>query len=464
MQTRCAPLFFNALLAASALAPGHARAEPAPAMQPVDALRLIEEARIEIFKKASPAVVVLEVELAPDAAETDLDAEPSKRPGKTGTVRSEGSGFIVRSDGVLLTNLHVIAQAQRVGVRFKDGRRMEARMVGSDERTDVAVLRVEASGLPELQFADSDAARVGQFVCAIGVPFGQEWSFTSGLLSGKGRSRLLAPKSPLPLYEDYLQTDAVINPGHSGGPLLDSAGRVLGMNTLIARAEHGLAFAVPSNLLQQTVAQILETGRVSRPWLGIRAETLGETSALRERLADAKSGVVVLAIEADGPAFKTDLRPADVIRAVDGKPVQSALELQRALFERKAGQTVRLDIWRQGVQKTVRIELTQLPETPQILSETERAFPPKEAAADKMGLTLKDLKGRGVRVETVLEGSRAAKLEFQPQDIITEIEGRPMRSAAECLSTLRSGTARAAEGGLLVQIERQGRRTFIVWR
>ena len=451
-------------MALAALSHGLVRAEPPAPLQPIDALNLIEQARIEIFKNASPSVVILEVELAPDAADAEPDAEPSKRLGKTDPVRSEGSGFVVRSNGVLLTNLHVVAQAQRIGVRFKDGRRMEARLLGSDERTDVAVLRVEAQGLPELQFANSDAAMVGQFVCAIGVPFGQEWSFTSGLLSGKGRSRLLSPKSPLPLYEDYLQTDAVINPGHSGGPLLDSAGRVLGMNTLIARAEHGLAFAVPSNLLQQTVNQILETGRVTRPWLGIRAETLGETSALRERLADAKSGVVVLAIEADGPAFKTDLRPADVIRAVDGKPVQSALELQRALFERQAGQTVRLDIWRQGVQKAVRIELTQLPETPQILSDTEHPLRLKDSPSDKLGVTLKEVKGRGVRVESIAEGSRAAKLEFQPQDIITEIDGRPVRSAGECLGTLRSATARAGEGGLLVQIERQGRRTFILWR
>ncbi len=464
MQIRCAQLFFYALIALAALSHGLVRAETPAPLQPIDALKLIEQARIDIFKNAAPSVVILEVELAPDAADAEPDAEPLKRPGKTDPVRSEGSGFVVRSNGVLLTNLHVVAQAKRIGVRFKDGRRMEARMLGSDERTDVAVLRVEAQGLTELQFADSDAALIGQFVCAIGVPFGQEWSFTSGLLSGKGRSRLLSPKSPLPLYEDYLQTDAVINPGHSGGPLLDSAGRVLGMNTLIARAEHGLAFAVPSNLLQQTVGQILETGRVTRPWLGIRAETLGETSALRERLADAKSGVVVLAIEADGPAFKTDLRPADVIRAVDGKPVQSALELQRALFERQAGQTVRLDIWRQGVQKAVRIELTQLPETPQILSEADHAPRSKDMPSDKLGMTLKEVKGRGVRVETVVEGSRAAKLEFLPQDIITEIEGRPVRSAGECLGTLRSAAARAGEGGLLIQIERQGRRTFILWR
>jgi len=465
MQPRCALIPFGPALAAFFLCSGLLPAAPNAALQPADVLRLVEQARINIFQIAAPSVVILEVELAQNSTEPEAENDPvPKRPAKVEPLRSEGSGFVVRSNGVLVTNLHVVAQARRIVVRFKDGRRLEARILGSDERTDIAVLQVDATNLAALPFADSDAAAVGQFVCAIGVPFGQEWSFTSGLLSGKGRSRLLAPKSLLPLYEDYLQTDAVINPGHSGGPLLDSAGHVLGMNTLIARVEHGLAFAVPSNLLQQTVAQILETGKVTRPWLGIRAETLGETVALRERLAGAQSGVVVLAIEMDGPAFKTDLRPADVIQALDGTPVNSALELQRALFERKTGQTVRIDIWRQGVRKVLKITLAQLPEAPQTIHEPERNQPTQETVPEKVGLTLKELKGRGVRVEAVAEGSQAAKADLQLQDIITEVEGRSIHTVAECMSALRTGSRRGAGTGVLIQVERMGRRTFVLWR
>jgi S1-C subfamily serine protease len=465
MQSRCALLSLYVVLAPFFLYADRLPAAPDGALQPTEVLRLIEQARIGIFQIAAPSVVILGVELAQNSieAETETDSVP-KRPTKLEPLRSEGSGFVVRSNGVLVTNLHVVAQARRIVVRFKDGRRLDARILGSDERTDIAVLQVDASNLVALPFADSDAAAVGQFVCAIGVPFGQEWSFTSGLLSGKGRSRLLAPKSLLPLYEDYLQTDAVINPGHSGGPLLDSAGHVLGMNTLIARVEHGLAFAVPSNLLQQTVAQILETGKVTRPWLGIRAETLGETVALRERLAGAQSGVVVLAIEMDGPAFKTDLRPADVIQALDGAPVNSALELQRALFERKTGQTVTADIWRQGVRKAIKITLAQLPEAPQTVVEPERNSRTQETVPDKVGLTLKELKGRGVRVEAVAEGSQAAKADLQLQDIITEVEGRSIHTVAECMSALRSGSGRGTGTGVLIQVERMGRRTFVLWR
>jgi serine protease Do len=436
-------------------------------MQPLEVLRLIEQARIQIFEKAAPSVVIVDVEVAQEGEETDLDSEGApKRSGKPEPLHSEGSGFVAKENGVILTNLHVVARAQRITVRIRDGRRFEARLIGADERTDVALLKVEASGLPELEFADSDTVAVGQFVCAIGVPFGQEWSFTSGLLSGKGRSRLLSPKSHIPLYEDYLQTDAVINPGHSGGPLLDSNGRVLGMNTLIARVEHGLAFAVPSNLLKQTMLQVLETGRVARPWLGIRAETLGETTALQERLAGAQFGVVVLAIEADGPAFKTDLRPADVIRAVDETPIRTALELQRALFERKSGQSVRLDLWRQGAQKSVRITLAQCPEAPQTLQETEGTPRSQSTASDRVGLKLKEVKGRGVLVESVAEGSQAAAAELKPKDVITEVESKAVRTVAECLSALRSATlARGTRGGgALIQVERQGRRIFVLWR
>lgn len=453
-------LFFHGL------APTVAQTDPVDSL---DTLRLLERSRIELFRRAAPSVVILEVELLQDAAEMDSDNADSNSSSKRGAksetrapVRSEGSGFIVKSHGLIATNLHVVSKARRITVRFHDGRRMDGRLLGVDERTDVAVIKVDANELPVLKFANSDEAGVGQFVYAIGVPFGQEWSFTSGMLSGKGRSRLLGPTSSLPLFEDYLQTDAVINPGHSGGPLLDSDGRVLGMNTLIARAERGLAFAVPSNLLQQTISQLLESGRVSRPWLGVRVETLGETAALQEKLGAAKEGVVVLALEADGPALKTDLRPADVIQSVDGRKVASAVDLQRELFSRKAGTQVNLGVWRQGAKKTVVIQLVEIPEAPRPVIESEKG-PPSGGAQDKLGLVLREVKGRGVRVESIAEGSLASRNDLEERDIVTEVENRPVRTVAECLSAIRVGVGRS-RGGVLLQVERQGRRTFVLWR
>jgi serine protease Do len=430
-------------------------------LTPGEVARLFEQSQTEVFEKASPAVVVLESEILSDS-EDSADAVGGETGGKK-TSRSEGSGFVVRADGVIVTNQHVVAKAHRISVRFRDGRRQDARVLGTDERTDLAVLQVQADNLPVVEFADSDVAVVGQLVYAIGIPFGQEWSFTAGMLSGKGRTRLLAPTSLLPLVEDYLQTDALINPGHSGGPLLDRQGRVLGMNTLITRTERGLAFAVPSNLLRQTVSQILSAGRVSRPWLGIRVETLGDTQVLGERLAAAGRGVVVLAVEADGPAFRTDLRPADVIQSVDGKPVASSLELQRELSGRKAGQSVRVGVWRMGNMKAVSVPLAELPPAPQLVLDSGRSQRNFVSNQERFGLKLKEIKGHGVRIESVEASSASARAGLIPEDIVTEVENRPVRTVPDCLAALRSGMARSPVG-VLVQLERQGLRTFVLLR
>lgn len=459
------PVFFGVLTLCWTVGAPVGAQEPARAglesISASEVARLLEQSQKEVFERAASAVVVLEAELLPegdDAGESPAGDTPSKKAS-----RSEGSGFVVREDGVVVTNQHVVSKAHRIVVRLRDGRRLDARVLGIDERTDLAVLQVQARQLPVLEFADSDAAAVGQFVYAIGIPFGQEWSFTSGMLSGKGRTRLLAPTSLLPLVEDYLQTDALINPGHSGGPLLDRQGRVLGMNTLITRTEKGLAFAVPSNLLRQTVSQILDAGKVSRPWLGIRVETLGDTHVLGERLAAAGRGVVVLALEADGPAFRTDLRPADVIQSVDAKPVASALDLQRALSARKAGQSVRLGIWRMGNQKTVNIPLAELPPTPQPVVDSARPQRGAVSNQERFGLKLREVKGHGVRVEGVETASASARAGLIAEDVLTEVENRPVRTVADCLAALRAGTARSP-AGVLVQLERQGLRTFVLLR
>ena len=223
-----------------------------------------------------------------------------------------------------------------------------------------------------------------------------------------------------------------------------------------------MAFAVPSNLLQQTIQQIVEAGKVSRPWLGIRAETLGDSPALKERLAGAVVGVVVLAVEADGPAFKTDLRPADVIQSLDGKPVGSALELQRHLFHLKAGQAVRVVVWRQGVSKSLLINLAELPAIPQTVVETEHRTKIAPSTHEQFGLVLKETKGRGVRVDTVVDGSIAFHADLQPQDIITEVENRPVRSPLDCLNAIRGALGKSGTGGALLQLERGGRRTFVL--
>lgn len=448
--------------------------------EPADRLRLLERGICEVYEKAAPAVVVVEVEVRKELPEIEMDPAPdgvgrrSAAGGTPGggsiasaevsaapeaTAKSEGSGFVVRDNGVILTNYHVVSKALRISVRLRDGRRLSAKVLGADERTDVAALQVDAKGLPVLAFADSASVRVGQWVGAIGAPFSQEWSFTSGMVSGKGRSRLLGPGSAVPLLEDYLQTDALISPGHSGGPLLDLDGRVIGMNTLITRMERGLAFAVPAHMLQQALGQILAQGRVSHPWLGIRVETLGDTAALAERLAGAGAGVVVIAVEPDGPGFRTDLRPADVIQKIDGVSVQSAMDLQRELFSKKVGVPVQLSLWRPAGVKTLTIQTMEVPEQTLRKPLESLVAPGKETQNDRFGLVLKDAKPRGVRVEAVEPDSVAWKAEMMVGDLITDVEGRQVRSALECHAAIRTALLKGG-GGAVLQIERQGRRTF----
>jgi serine protease Do len=216
-----------------------------------------------------------------------------------------------------------------------------------------------------VELGNSDAVRVGQLACAIGTPFHQEYSFTCGWISGKGRTNLLSSTSPTILFEDYLQTDAFINPGNSGGPLFDVEGRVIGMTTLINRFERDLAFAIPSNVLQQVSNDLIASGRVIRPWLGVRIETFSQNAALRERVPEIERGVVVDTIEANAPAYKTDLRPADIILEVDGVAISTARDLQKEVSRKKVGQILQILVWRNGMTRKILVATGELPVDPQ---------------------------------------------------------------------------------------------------
>lgn len=438
----------------------------------MQALEPREQNAIALFSRAAPAVVILEIEMRsesvrPEEITDDFTASPRRGAAPSfdaplRTVRSEGSGFIVRSDGVVMTNYHVIARAQSVTIRLMDNRRFPAEIVGSDERSDIAVVRMKSKDLPVLDFTDSDAARIGQSVYAIGVPFGQEWSFSGGILSGKNRARLLGPSSDMPLFEDYLQTDAFINAGHSGGPLLDSDGRVLGMNTLIARVERGLAFAIPSNFLKSTLEQILSERKVSRPWIGVRMETLGESAGLQQRLAGAEAGAVVLSIEPDGPAFKSELRPADVVQFVDGVRIGSSAEMQRELFSKKLGVPITLGVWRMGATKKILIAAQQFPAREEEGGQQMQKAASGENSADRLGMVLKPSKSRGVRVESVEVNSPAERCQIVAGDLITDVENKPVHSVVDCVNAINSSVGRNPSVGVLIQVERQGRRMFVL--
>jgi serine protease Do len=247
-------------------------------------------------------------------------------------VESQGSGVILRKDGYILTNQHVIDGGGQITVLLKDGTKFtNAVVVGVDDRIDVAVIKVDGKNLPAARIGDSDAVKVGQWAIAIGAPYELDYSFTVGFVSAKGRSGV-ASRAGSNAYEDYLQTDAAINPGNSGGPLCDIEGRVIGINTLIRGLNRGIGFAIPINMAMDSAEKIIKEGKVKRPWIGIGIEGVDDDKDFAELQEDVKGGVVVHEIREGTPAAKSDLQPADVIVAVDGTPVKTPRELQQQIL------------------------------------------------------------------------------------------------------------------------------------
>src|SRR3984893_3407608 len=367
-----------------------------------DVVHQLNSAFTKVFEIVAPIVVIIEVTKKNDGADTsaldDLffqgprdDTAPRRGPRSLQPIQSEGSGFIVRADGFIYTNYHVLEGADDVDVKLKDGREFKAKVVGTDEKTDIAVIKIEATNLPVVQFADSEAVRVGQFAFAIGAPFKLDYTFTYGIISGKGRSKLLATGGYA--ISDYLQTDASINPGNSGGPLCDIDGKVVGMNTLINGMNRGLGFAIPINMAKEIGAELVAGHKIMRPWLGIRIETLGDDPTIRDLFKGADKGVLVRTIEADAPAAKSDLKTFDVITQVDGTPIETDSQLQHEILKKKIGQSVQLSVWRKGQTIKVPIKTGELPNEIAQASNTLpiQPTPPSQESVGKFGLQVQEL-------------------------------------------------------------------------
>src|SRR5213082_2825739 len=453
---------------------------PAAADAGKDVVHQLNSAFTKVFEIVAPTVVIIEVTKKNEGPDTsaldDLffqgpqdESAPRRGPRSTQPIQSEGSGFIVRQDGFIYTNYHVVEGADQVDVKLKDGREFKAKVVGTDEKTDIAVIKVDATNLPVAQFADSDAVRVGQFAFAIGAPFKLDYTFTYGVISGKGRSKLIATGGYS--ISDYLQTDASINPGNSGGPLCDIDGKVIGMNTLINGLNRGLGFAIPSNLTNEIGQQLIAGHKIMRPWLGIRIESLGDNPNTRDLLKGIDKGVVVRTIEAEAPANKSDLRPFDVITKVDGTPVTTDTQLQREILKKKIGQAVKLTVWRKG--KTIEIPVTT-GELPNANTPASNEMPPPQQAqpedAGKLGLQVQDITkemaerlhlgdARGVIVTDVADNSIAAAQGIEREDVITEVDGKPVTNVRSFREALGKADPKR---GVLFYLDRQGSKTFAV--
>ena len=445
-----------------------------------DVVHQLNNAFAKVFETVAPSVVIIEISKKNEISESspldDLffqgppdENNPRRNPGALRPIQSEGSGFIVRPEGYIFTNFHVVEGADKIEVKLRDGRNFPARMVGTDEKTDIAVIKIDAKDLPVVQLGDSDAVRVGQFAFAIGAPFRLDYTFTYGVISGKGRSKLF--QSGGYSISDYLQTDASINPGNSGGPLCDIDGKVIGMNTLINGMNRGLGFAIPINMAKEIGAELVAGHKIMRPWLGIRIETLGDDPPTRDLFKGADKGVVVRTIEADAPASKSDLRPFDLITQVDGTPIESDSQLQHEILKKKIGQNVQLTVWRKGQSIKIPIKTGELPnEITRASNEPAQPIQPRKQDVGKFGLQVQELTKevaerlhvpveQGVVVTNVEDNSIAAAQDIQREDVITEVDGKPVTN----LQSFREALNKAdPKRGVLLYLDRKGTKTFAV--
>jgi serine protease Do len=428
----------------------------------------------EVAKAVKPAVVY--VNIVENANVDSGEPEFFNFPGQGIPRRREGagSGFIVTEDGYILTNNHVVGNANKINVTLSDGRRFNAEVVGSDAETDIAVIKIEAGRLPIAVLGDSESLEQGDWVLAIGSPFGLQQTLTAGIVSATGRELRESQ------YNHYIQTDASINPGNSGGPLVNMQGEVVGINTMIltggpmSQGNIGIGFSIASNTARDVFKQLVKGGRISRGYLGVSVKDLDDARARAVGL-DPKTGVWVEDVpDPNTPASKAGIQPKDVITAFNGKPVKAARELTETVAATPVGQTARVDFIRDGRAQSVTVQLVERPkninarEIPSDRGEGDsegdavqqgrlgiqgRTITPE--AIGQMGLKLKV--PTGVFVASVQPGSAAADAGLIHGDVIHGLDGAEVTSFEEFARTVKT----LKPGDYLIEVERNRRTVFL---
>jgi serine protease Do len=351
------------------------------------------------------------------------------RPRGHGAMHAQGSGFLVSSDGIVLTNAHVVDGAKEVTVKLSNHREYKAKVLGADRSSDIAVLKIDAHNLPTVRLGDSNQLSVGDYVLAIGEPFGLEETATAGIVSAKGRSL------PGDGYVPFIQTDAAVNPGNSGGPLFDANGNVVGINAQIysnSGGYQGVSFAIPINLAVQVKDQIIKTGKVAHARLGVEVQTLDQSLADSFKMK-ATTGALVAKIEPDSPAAQAGLKVGDVILEFNGNPIVDAGQLSARIGAAAPGDKASLEIWRNGKATTLNVTIGSA--TPVEVAGTAGANPSPQA---QLGLALRPLNPEerqqaGVSGGLVVEEAqgRAAEAGIQPGDVVLSVDGTPVQSVAQ---------------------------------
>lgn len=382
-----------------------------------------------------------------------------------------GSGIIIDKDGHILTNNHVVKDVDEIKIILADKREFSAEIVGTDPKTDIAVIKIKGKvprDLPVAMLGDSDEVRVGDWVLAIGAPFGYTQTLTHGIISAKGRSNVGGSDN----YQDFIQTDAPINPGNSGGPLVNLRGEVIGMNTAIATSVGqfaGVGFAIPINTARDVLPILIKGGKIRRGFLGVGITDLDEDMAKDLGLPKTK-GILVKEVHKDGAADKAGMKPADVIVQYDGKEVQDTGQLRHLVANTKPGARVELVVMRDGKERTLKVTVGELPSGK---SEGEEGEGEKSRPSSDLGLTIAplttdtakqynlDASDKGVVVTDADEGSPAAAAELQPGDLITEVD----RQTVTGVDDFRDAVARAkGKDSILMLVKRNGTSRFVILR
>lgn len=396
--------------------------------------------------------------------ERSIPQIPRNPGGRQREAQSLGSGFIISPDGYIMTNNHVVADADEIIVRLSDRSELEAKLIGADPRSDVALLKVEGKDLPVVRLGKADDLKVGEWVLAIGSPFGFDHSVTAGIVSAKGRNL------PSDSYVPFIQTDVAINPGNSGGPLFNLQGEVVGINSQIFTRSGGfmgLSFAIPMEVAMQVADQLKADGKVTRGWLGVVIQEVNKDLAESFGL-DKPAGALVAQVLEDGPADKGGLQVGDVILSLNGKPIIMSADLPHLVGGLKPGEKAEMDVVRDGSRKKLNVTVGTLPEEGQELASSGSAQG-GERSNNRLGVTVVeltaeqkkglDLKG-GVVVKEVLNGP-AAMIGLRPGDVITHLNNQAIDSTSTFTQVAQDLPKNRS---VSMRVLRQGRASFITFK
>jgi serine protease Do len=412
-----------------------------------------------VARRALPAVVAIQVKKRSrvHAQGSELEEEflrhffgrgfrgrPHGDGGGGGESAGQGSGFIISEDGYILTNNHVVGGADEIEVKLQDGRSLEAKLIGTDEKSDVAVIKVEERGLPSLKLGSSDALEIGEWVIAVGNPFGLSATLTVGVVSAKGRANM-----GITDYEDFIQTDAAINPGNSGGPLLNINGEVVGINTAIysrSGGYMGIGFAIPIQMALKIKEQLISYGEVRRSKIGVLIQALTPEVAAQLK-APSQSGALIAEVIPGGPADEAGLIAGDIVLEMNGHPLDSSADLRNRVSLTPPQDSIKLKIWREGAEQSVRVQVEPMERSHKRRAHKRRA-PRASSAASAFGLELQELSPKmarklglrrtvGVLISEVTHGSAAQRAGLSEGQVILSVNQREVASVKSLARALK---------------------------